>query len=159
MVFEQPDMTILSGHVEGKNIKELRSHIRVEIRSASDPSKVESVFPLPISNFFQVKDLPKGKHLLQLRSAIPSSTHKFESEVVEVDLESQPQIHVGPLSYRIEEDIHKQVISTCLPNCLKIVLHPGYWQITNLHLLNFYSPHMFAVADMIIFMCIFNCLY
>lgn len=111
MVFEQPDTTILSGHVEGKNIKELRSHIRVEIRSAIDPSKVESVFPLPISNFFQVKDLPKGKHLLQLRSSIPPSTYKFESEVVEIDLESKPLVHVGPLSYRIEEDIYKQVSS------------------------------------------------
>lgn len=121
MVFEQPDMTILSGHVEGKDIKELRSHIRVEIRSASDPSKVESVFPLPLSNFFQVKDLPKGKHLLQLRSSIPSSTYKFESEVVEVDLESKPQVHVGPLSYRIEEDIYKQVTFNFLHNCLKYV--------------------------------------
>lgn len=116
MVFEQPDTTILSGHVEGKQIKELRSHIRVEIRSASDPSKVESVFPLPISSFFQVKDLPKGKHLLQLRSAMPSSTHRFESAVIEVDLERQSHIHVGPLTYRIDEDIHKQVILVLVSN-------------------------------------------
>ncbi|KAK6118534.1 hypothetical protein DH2020_047724 [Rehmannia glutinosa] len=111
VVFELPDVTILSGHVEGKNFKELRSHIRVEIRSADDPSKVESIFPLPISNFFQVKDLPKGKHLLQLRSAMPSSTRRFESDVIEVDLERQPQIHVGPLSYRIDEDIYKQELT------------------------------------------------
>ncbi|PIN15609.1 Metalloproteinase-related collagenase pM5 [Handroanthus impetiginosus] len=111
VVFEQPDTTILSGHVEGKNIEELHSHIRVEIRSASERSKVESIFPLPISNFFQVKDLPKGKHLLQLRSAMPSSTHRFESEVIEVDLERQPQIHVGPLSYRIQEDVYKQELT------------------------------------------------
>ncbi|KAL0418927.1 UNVERIFIED_CONTAM: Nodal modulator 1 [Sesamum radiatum] len=111
VVFEQPDMTILSGHVEGKNIKELRSHIRVEIRSAADPSKVETILPLPMSNFFQVKDLPKGKHQLQLRSALPSSTLRFESEAIEVDLERQPQIHVGPLSYRIEEDIYKQELT------------------------------------------------
>ncbi|KAK6118462.1 hypothetical protein DH2020_047794 [Rehmannia glutinosa] len=111
VVFELPDVTILSGHVEGKNFKELRSHIRVEIRSADDPSKVESIFPLPISNFFQVKDLPKCKHLLQLRSAMPSSTRRFESDVIEVDLERQPQIHVGPLSYRIDEDIYKQELT------------------------------------------------
>lgn len=110
MVFEQPETTILSGHVEGKKIKELNSHIRVEIRLASDPSKIESIFPLPLSNFFQVKDLSKSKHLLQLKSALPSSAHKFESEVIEIDLERHPQVHVGPLSYRIEEDIHKQVI-------------------------------------------------
>lgn len=114
MVFEQPDVTILSGHVDGKDIKDLHSHIRVEIISL--PSKVETIFLLPISNYFQVKDLPKGKHLVQLRSTMPSSTYKFESEVVEVDLESQPQIHVGPLSYRIVEDIYKQVISPCLWN-------------------------------------------
>ncbi|KAL0457667.1 UNVERIFIED_CONTAM: Nodal modulator 1 [Sesamum latifolium] len=111
VVFEQPDMTILSGHVEGKNIKELRSHIRVEIRSATDASKVETILPLPMSNFFQVKDLPKGNHLLQLRSAMPSSTLRFESEAIEVDLERQPQLHVGPLSYRIEEDIYKQELT------------------------------------------------
>ncbi|KAL8522702.1 hypothetical protein ACS0TY_012875 [Phlomoides rotata] len=112
VVFEVPDVTILSGHVEGKDIKGLHSHIRVEIRSASDPSKVEAVFPLASSNYFQVKNLPKGKHLLQLRSSIPSCTYKFESEAVEVDLESNPQVHVGPLRYRIEEDRYKQELTT-----------------------------------------------
>ncbi|KAL6517503.1 hypothetical protein OROMI_033204 [Orobanche minor] len=111
LVFEEPDATILSGHVEGKNIKELRPHIRVEIRSGDDPSKVESVFPLPISNFFQVKELPKGKHLLQLRSAMPSTTQRFESDVIEIDLERQPHFHVGPVSYRIVEDIYKQELT------------------------------------------------
>ncbi|KAL3649360.1 hypothetical protein CASFOL_005763 [Castilleja foliolosa] len=111
VVFEVPDVTILSGHVEGRNIKELRSNIRVEIRSADDPSKVESIFPLPISGFFQVKDLPKGKHLVQLRSAMPSSSQRFESDVIEVDLARQPQIHIGPLSYRIDEDIYKQELT------------------------------------------------
>ncbi|KAL2453710.1 Carbohydrate-binding-like fold [Abeliophyllum distichum] len=111
LVFELPETTIVSGYVEGKKIKELNSHIRVEIKLASDPSKIESIFPLPMSNFFQVKDLPKSKHLLQLKSAIASSTHKFESEVIEVDLERHPQVHVGPLSYRIEEDIHKQELT------------------------------------------------
>ncbi|KAL6494630.1 hypothetical protein OROGR_031430 [Orobanche gracilis] len=110
LVFEEPDATILSGHVEGKNIKELRPHIRVEIRSGDDPSKVESVFPLPISNFFQVKELPKGKHLLQLKSAMPSNTQRFESDVIEIDLERQPHTHVGPLSYRIV-DIYKQELT------------------------------------------------
>uniref|UniRef100_A0A5B7C2M8 Putative nodal modulator 1 n=1 Tax=Davidia involucrata TaxID=16924 RepID=A0A5B7C2M8_DAVIN len=111
LVFEHPEMTILSGHAEGKRIQELHSHLRVEIKSASDPSKIESVFPLPLSNFFQVKDLPKGKHLLQLRSALPSGTHKFESEIIEVDLEKHTQIHVGPLRYRVEEDQHKQELT------------------------------------------------
>ncbi|XP_059659411.1 uncharacterized protein LOC132306162 [Cornus florida] len=111
LVFEQPERTILSGHVEGMRIEELHSHLQVEIRSASDPYKIESLFSLPLSNFFQVKDLPKVKHLLQLRSSLPSSTHKFESEVIEVDLEKQTQIHVGPLRYSIEEDQHKQELT------------------------------------------------
>nr|GMD68875.1 nodal modulator 3 [Ipomoea batatas] len=111
VVFEEPEMTILSCHVEGQRVKELHSHIQVEVKSATDPLKIESVFPLPLSNFFQVKDLPKGKHLLQLRSAMPSGTHRFESEVIEVDLEKHSQIHVGPLRYKIEEDHQKQELT------------------------------------------------
>lgn len=110
IVFEQPERTILSGHVEGHRIKEFNSHVHVEIRSAADPSKIEYNFPLPLSNFFQVKDLPKGKHLVQLRSSLPSSTHKFESDVIEVDLEKNSQIHVGPLKYTIDFNHQKQVI-------------------------------------------------
>ncbi|GLT64134.1 hypothetical protein SLA2020_366440 [Shorea laevis] len=111
LVFEQPEMTILSCHVEGKRVEELNSHLMVEIKSASDMSKIESVFPLPLSNFFQVKDLPRGKHLLQLRSSLPSTSHKFESEIIEVDLEKNTQIHVGPLRYKVEEDHHKQELT------------------------------------------------
>lgn len=102
-------MTILSCHVEGKRMEEFHSHLLVEIKSASDTSKIESVFPLPLSNFFQVKNLPKGKHLLQLRSSLQSSNLKFESDVIEVDLDKTAQIHVGPLRYNFEEDHQKQV--------------------------------------------------
>lgn len=109
LVFEPPEITILSGHVEGSRIKELQEHLRVEIKSANDPSKIESILPLPLSNFFQVKDLPKGKYLLQLRSTRPSSIQRFEAEVVEVDLENNRQIHVGPIRYSLVEDHHKQV--------------------------------------------------
>ncbi|KAJ8535743.1 hypothetical protein K7X08_023463 [Anisodus acutangulus] len=90
VVFEQPERTILSGHVEGRRIKEFNSHLYVEIKSAADPLKIEYNFPLPLSNFFQVKDLPKGKHLVRLRSSLPSSTHKFESDVIE-DLTPAPK--------------------------------------------------------------------
>ncbi|KAF9619797.1 hypothetical protein IFM89_009319 [Coptis chinensis] len=108
VVFELPEMTILSGHVEGKGIKELQSHLFIEVKSASDPFKVESVLPLPLSHFFQIRDLPKGKHLVQLRYNLPSSTHKFHSEIIEVDLEKNSQVHVGPLSFKLEENPHKQ---------------------------------------------------
>ncbi|KAF2325064.1 hypothetical protein GH714_022546 [Hevea brasiliensis] len=111
IVFEQPEMTILSCHVEGKRMGEFHSHLLVEIKSASDTSKIESVFPLPLSNFFQVKNLPKGKHLLQLRSSLKSSNLKFESDVIEVDLDKTAQIHVGPLRYNFEEDHHKQELT------------------------------------------------
>lgn len=101
-------MTILSGHVEVNGTGELHSHLLVEIKSA-DMSKIESVFPLPLSNFFQVKDLPRRKLIVQLKSTLPSGTHKFESEIIEVDLEKNAQIHVGPLRYSLVEDHHKQV--------------------------------------------------
>lgn len=110
VVFEQPERTIISGHVEGHKIKEFNSHLHVEIKSAADPSKIEYNSPLPLSNFFQVKDLPKGKYLVQLRSSLPSRTHKFESDVIEVDLEKNSQIHVGPLKYKIDFNHQKQVM-------------------------------------------------
>jgi hypothetical protein len=110
IVFEEPDMTIVSCHVEGNGTDELRKHLMVEIRSASETSKIESVFPLPISNFFQVKGLSKGRHLLQLRSGLPSSSLRFESDIIEVDLDKNVQTHVGPLRYRIDDQL-KQVFS------------------------------------------------
>ncbi|KAM0954506.1 putative carboxypeptidase-like, regulatory domain superfamily, immunoglobulin-like protein [Dioscorea sansibarensis] len=108
VVFEQPDITILSGHVEGADLVTLQPHLSVEIRSASDPLKIESAFPLPLSLFFEIRDLPKGKHLVQLRSGLPSNVHKFETEVLEIDLEKRPQLHIGPLRYTFEEYHHKQ---------------------------------------------------
>lgn len=111
VVFERPEVTILSGHVEGDGIDTLQPHLSVEIRSAADPSRVESVVPVPLSYYFEVRDLPKGKHLIQLRSGLPSHTLKFESVLVEVDLEKQPQIHVGPIKYKTEERHQKQELT------------------------------------------------
>ncbi|KAL5700275.1 hypothetical protein ACHQM5_025742 [Ranunculus cassubicifolius] len=108
VVFEQPEMSIVSGHVEGNGIKELESHLVVEIKSGIEPFKIESVLPLPLSRFFQIRDLPKTKHLVQLRYTVPSATHKFESEIIEVDLGKQSQVDVGPLRYKLEENPHKQ---------------------------------------------------
>ncbi|KAM0833417.1 hypothetical protein ACQ4PT_064262 [Festuca glaucescens] len=111
VVFEQPETTILSGHVEGDGIDVLQPHLSVEIRSAVDPSRIVSVVPVPLSYYFEVRNLPKGKHLVQLRSGLPSHTHIFESELVEVDLEKQPQIHVGPVKYKTEKRHHKQELT------------------------------------------------
>nr|CAD1833574.1 unnamed protein product [Ananas comosus var. bracteatus] len=60
VVFEQSEITILSGHVEGSDLDVLRPHLSVEIRSSNDPSKIQSVIPLPLSSYFEVRDLPKG---------------------------------------------------------------------------------------------------
>ncbi|KAI7745608.1 hypothetical protein M8C21_033454 [Ambrosia artemisiifolia] len=111
LVFEQPEITLLTGTVQGNRNKELHEHLKLEIRSATDPSNVESLLPLSISNFFQVKGLPKGKHLLQLRSTLTPRTLRFESEVIEVDLEKNSQVHVGPLTYKVEDDHHKQELT------------------------------------------------
>ncbi|PKA65074.1 hypothetical protein AXF42_Ash019086 [Apostasia shenzhenica] len=109
IVFEEPETTILSGHVEGIDLEAFQLHLSVEIRSADDPSNIESVFPLPLSNYFQVRDLAKGRHLVQLRPGLLVGKGRFESEVLEVDLEKQPQVHVGPLKFKVVEHHHKQV--------------------------------------------------
>ncbi|XP_024012784.1 nodal modulator 1 [Eutrema salsugineum] len=111
LVFEQPETTILTCHVEGKHNEELNSNLLVEIKSAIDESKIENVFPLPLSNFFQVKGLSKGKHLVQLKSNRPTSSHKVESEIMEVDFETNAQIHVGPLRYSIVADHQSQEVT------------------------------------------------
>lgn len=109
MVFEQPETTILTCHVEGKQNEEPNSNLIVEIKSAIDESKIENVFPLPLSNFFQVKGLSRGKHLVQLKSSRPLTSHKVESEIIEVDFETNAQIHIGPLRYKIVTDYQSQV--------------------------------------------------
>ncbi|OAY67191.1 Nodal modulator 1, partial [Ananas comosus] len=86
VVFEQPKITILSGHVEGSDLDVLRPHLSVEIRSSNDPSKIQSVIPLPLSSYFEVRDLPKDS-----RSRL-----------------GKAGIHVGPLKYKTGEHHHKQ---------------------------------------------------
>lgn len=111
VVFEEPEMTILSGHVEGYNLETLQPHLSIEIRSASDPSEIESVFPLPISYYFQIRDLAKGRHLVQLRPGLGWKSGRFESEALEVDLGKHPQVHVGPLKYKVVEHQQKQELT------------------------------------------------
>ncbi|CAA7030535.1 unnamed protein product [Microthlaspi erraticum] len=111
LVFEQPETTLLTCHVEGKQHEEFNTNLQVEIKSALDGSKIESVFPLPLSNFFQVKGLSRGKHLVQLKSSRPSSHHRVESEIIEIDFETNPQIHVGPLRYSIVADHQSQEVT------------------------------------------------
>ncbi|KAI3940108.1 hypothetical protein MKW92_014647 [Papaver armeniacum] len=112
VVFEQPEVTILTGHVEGDDLEELQSHLFVEVKSASDPSKISKVLQLPLSNFFQIRDLPRAKHLLQLQYSARSSILKFESSPIEVDLEKQSHFHIGPIRYTVKEDYQKQELTS-----------------------------------------------
>ena len=109
VVFEYPGSTVLNGYVEGKNLEILQPYLSVEVRSAIDPSKIETLVQLPLSNYFQIKELPRRKLLLKLVSRFPSPSHGFESEVLEVDMERKRQVFVGPLTYRIDEYHSKQV--------------------------------------------------
>lgn len=108
VVFDQPETTIITGHVEGIGLDKLHPHLEVQIKSMSEPFKIESIIPLPMTYFFEVQNLPKGRYLVQLLSGLSSRTHKFKSNIVEVDLEKHTQIHVGPLSYEVEEHHQKQ---------------------------------------------------
>lgn len=154
IVFEEPEMTIVSCHVEGNSTVEQRKHLMVEIKSAGDAAKIESAFPLPISNFFQVKDLPKGRYLLRLRSGLPLSSHKFESDIVEVDLEKNAQIHVGPLGYRFVEDQLKQVSFFFV--CSFFSLHVAKFAMTTSILLTFFSsfPAVVCKCDLVMFLIV-----
>ncbi|KAI3526880.1 hypothetical protein L1887_06146 [Cichorium endivia] len=111
LVFEKPDVTLVTGTIDGDRMKELHGHLRLEVRSATDPSNIESLLPLSLSNFFQVKGLPKGKHLLQIRSSLSSNAIRFESQVIEVDLEKHTQFHIPRLEYKVENDNHKQELT------------------------------------------------
>lgn len=117
VVFEEPEITILSGHVEGNDLEKLQPHLTVEVRMASDPSKIFSVSPLPLSYYFQLRDLPKGRYHVQLRLALSSVAYKFESEAIEVDLEKRSYIHVGPLKYTVEELRQKVVLCLSCKKC------------------------------------------
>lgn len=108
VVFDQPETTIITGHVEGIGLEKLHPHLEVQIKSMSEPFKIESIIPLPMTYFFEVQNLPKGRYLVQLISGLSSRTHKFKSNIVEADLEKHTQIHVGPLSYEVEEHHQKQ---------------------------------------------------
>jgi hypothetical protein len=54
VVFGRLEVTILSGHVEGGGIDTLQPHLSIEIRSVANPSRVESVLPVPLSYYFEM---------------------------------------------------------------------------------------------------------
>lgn len=108
VVFDQPSTTIITGYAKGVGLKFWQQHLTVRIVSASDVPKIERVIPLPLSYFFEIQGLPKGKYSVQLMLGLSERTHKFESHAKEVDLERHPQMDVGPLQFIVDEHHQKQ---------------------------------------------------
>ncbi|GJP38808.1 hypothetical protein CLOM_g23217 [Closterium sp. NIES-68] len=59
--------------------------------------------PVPLSRFFEFRDLPRGMYLVKLRLGLPGKSHVFESEGGEVDVREAVTGHVGTLRFRAEE--------------------------------------------------------
>ncbi|MCO5553061.1 hypothetical protein L7F22_006582 [Adiantum nelumboides] len=112
VVFHQPQVTIITGTAEGGGLIKWQQFLEVRVVSIGDGSKNERIIPLPLSHFFEIQGLPRGKYSLQLVLGLPGRTHRFESESVEVDLEQIPQIHVGPLRFSVQEQHQKQELAS-----------------------------------------------
>ncbi|CAI5491840.1 unnamed protein product [Closterium sp. Naga37s-1] len=59
--------------------------------------------PVPLSRFFEFRDLPRGMYLVKLRLGLPGKSHVFESEGREVDVREAVTAHAGTLRFRAEE--------------------------------------------------------
>ncbi|CAI7780300.1 unnamed protein product [Closterium sp. NIES-53] len=59
--------------------------------------------PVPLSRFFEFRDLPRGMYLVKLRLGLPGKSHMFESEGREVDVREAVTAHAGTLRFRAEE--------------------------------------------------------
>eukprot|EP00250_Pteridium_aquilinum_P020313 c24781_g1_i1 orf=109-3804(+) len=112
VVFHQPHMTIITGTAEGAGLAKWQQHLRVRVVSIGDNAKIERTIPLPLSHFFEIQGLPRGKYSVQLMLGFSGRTHKFESESTDVDLEQSPQIHVGALHFSVEERQQKQDLAS-----------------------------------------------
>lgn len=110
IVFEELPTTIVTGVVEGLQLEKWQQNLRVEFVTLSEPSRVERTVTLPLSHFFEVQGLPKGKYTARLLFDLSEKTFKFVSDTIEVDLESQSVTHIGPLRFTAEEHYHEQVI-------------------------------------------------
>ncbi|CAI5474733.1 unnamed protein product [Closterium sp. Yama58-4] len=58
---------------------------------------------VPLSRFFEFRDLPRGVYLVKLRLGLPGKSHVFESEGREVDVREAVTAHGGTLRFRAEE--------------------------------------------------------
>lgn len=112
VVFHQPHMTIITGTAEGAGLVKWQQHLTVRVMSAGDNAKIERVIPLPLSYFFEIQGLPRGKYSVQLMLELSGKTHKFESESVDIDLEQHPQVHIGSLRFSVQERHQKQDLAS-----------------------------------------------
>ena len=113
VVFDRPLTTIITGTVEGA--EKWQQHLAIRVvasSSSSSSSRVEKVIPLPLSHFFEVQDLPRGKYSVQLVLGLSGKTHGFESNSVDVDLGKNPQVHVGALRFIVQEEHGKQELAS-----------------------------------------------
>ncbi|CAI7868845.1 unnamed protein product, partial [Closterium sp. NIES-53] len=67
--------------------------------------------PVPLSRFFEFRDLPRGMYLVKLRLGLPGKSHMFESEGREVDVREAVTAHAGTLRFRAEERRSNEQIS------------------------------------------------
>ncbi|CAI5482522.1 unnamed protein product [Closterium sp. Yama58-4] len=58
--------------------------------------------PVPLSRFFEFRDLPRGMYLVKLRLGLPGKSHVFESEGREVDVREAVTAHAGTLRFQAE---------------------------------------------------------
>lgn len=109
VVFEELPTTVVTGVVEGAQLERWQPNLRVEFSSVSESSRVERTINLPLSYFFEVQGLPKGKYVARLLFDRNERSHKFVSDSIEVDLETRSAAHLGPLRFTSEEQLNKQV--------------------------------------------------
>lgn len=109
VVFEELPTTVVTGVVEGAQLERWQPNLKVEFSSVSEPSRVEKTINLPLSNFFEVQGLPKGRYVARLLLDQSERLHKFVSDSIEVDLETRSAAHVGPLRFTSKEQFSKQV--------------------------------------------------
>lgn len=115
VVFEELPTTIVTGAVVGLQLERWQPNLRVEFSPISEPSRVERIIGLPLSYFFEVQGLPRGKYVARVLFDRNERSHKFVSDTIEVDLETQSAAHVGLLRFTAEEQLHKQVrVCSCL---------------------------------------------
>ncbi|GBG60819.1 hypothetical protein CBR_g12556 [Chara braunii] len=110
VVFEQPATCTLTGTAR-PSTSQWQPHIKVQVVHAQSPDRVEREVPLPLSHFFAIPGLQKGKYIVRLVFGLPERTHNFKSNSVEVDLDANCQVHIGALEFEAEERHEKQELA------------------------------------------------